>query len=141
MNLQKQQLEAKKFIGRRLKLSNKNLWNNLSKDKQRDIIDKYYHFFDIKNRGLFPVLNDIRNTRQALYFLISGVIFGILGSLVASIIYKFLNPSYLMDFFILIIFIIFLFYLDRKIERLSSEEFNEYRVLEYLIKLVDKDKK
>lgn len=139
MPKQKQQEKNKKDIIKTLKLSNKKLWDSLSKEKQNAVVDKYYKLTDIENSGLHNVLSNIRQTRISFGSLIIGLILGIIGSVMASILLKYIpKDNWVLDIFIIFIFLGVCTSLFKSTNEFTIEDFGEYKVLEYLLKSTKK---
>ncbi|MFA6391179.1 MAG: hypothetical protein WCW66_00305 [Patescibacteria group bacterium] len=141
MNLQKRENDLRKEITKRLKRSNKKLWQKLSANQQNAVVEKYIAAFDIENIGLQNALNNIKQDRQTLVSVTFGFALGITGSLLLNALNEVIHS---MNWYVTISLFIVLFlvlYFDRLIKKSNVEELSEYKVLEYLLAQSEKDEK
>ncbi len=137
MNRQEKDIAwAKKDIAKRLRWSNKILWESLSEDERNLIVDKYYHSSDIENIGIHQALEANRNISRQLILLLVGTMFGVLAGIFANIIQKYFPQSFSFDIFFVIVFITCTVFLFRSINQLSSDRLREDRALEYFVNLI-----
>ena len=127
-----EEIDTKKDISNRLKLSNRKLWDALSESERDIIVDKYYHANDIETIGLPHVLQGNKEVRINSYMLFLGTLLGIFGSIFASIILKYLPSNSIFDIIVIFGFLIFLWILIRSIDTMSAEGLASNKVLEYL---------
>lgn len=138
--MDKLEKEIREEITNRLRFSDKKLWNLLSTEQKEAVVDKYYHARDIKNIGLNSVLENNRQMRKDLGFMILGLSLGIFSNLVINLVFKYLpKNSLLFDISIGAGFIILLVWTFKEFEKLSAEDLGNNKVLNYLLDQVEKD--
>lgn len=130
--------KVKGDIAKRLRESNRTLWGTINEEDRSAIVNEYYNSFDINKVGLSLVLEHNRNVRISLATLLMGLMLGLLGALVANVIQKYIPNALIYDAVIVLGFIAFLWWFIRDIEKTSAELLKEDKVLEYLLKLVNK---
>ena len=133
--LERNRKDAQKDIGKRLRKSNPELWASLSAARQQAIISEYYHVYDLDKIGLASVLEHNRSLRMNFALLLIGLILGISGNLIGSILEKYIPSGRGSDLLIVTIFVIFIWLLIRMIDQLSAESLAEDQVLEHLVSL------
>lgn len=138
MKQNKERIRIKKDIAKRLRSSDKVLWETLSAEKQERVVDMYFNTNSIENVGIHKVLEENRNISRTLATLLLGVLLGAFGGAVANIALKYLPQSGYFDLFIVIVFFIILFMFIRMIERINVDSLREDSVLEYFVKSLDK---
>ncbi|MCK9273224.1 NUDIX domain-containing protein [Candidatus Gracilibacteria bacterium] len=131
--MNKEEYEIKKEIEKRLKCSNKSLWNSLSKEKQDFVVNKYYDANSIENVGILKVLEDNRGLRMNLISIFIGLSLGLFGNAAYDVVLKYL-PNGVFDAPILMGFVVILFLSIREINKIAAEHLGNNKVLEYLLK-------
>lgn len=133
---EKEILEVKKDIAKRLWWSNKELWQSLSEAERMAVVDLYYHTYDIENAGILYVLDGNRNLRRSAGFLLLGLLLGVFGGAAGNIFLKYLPQNGLWDVLVVLAFFCLLYLFIYFIEKQSAQNLGEDRVLEHLLKLV-----
>lgn len=131
--------QIRQDISKRLRLSNKELWNSLSENERNAVIDEYYNIYDIEKIGIHQVLEHNRNLRLNFATLVMGAILGLLGALVVDAIQDYIPNSLLYDILVVAGFAYVIWWFFRDTNRFLSERLGEHKVLEYLIKQVKKN--
>lgn len=135
------EIAVKTDIRKRLRNSNKELWESISDNEREGVVDEYYHQWDIEKIGLSGILRESREQRKTLSMLGVGVFFGIMGNFATDIFLKYFpRGSYLFDIVFVLFFVVFFVYFFREINKLDSENLGKDRVLEHLIKAVREKK-
>ncbi len=131
--------EAKKDISERLRLSNKDLWENLSLEMKNAVIDMNYHMWDLDKVGIRQVLDANRQIRMNLTILILGLLLGVFGNIVAGIAIKYMPSNPWSDAIFLIAAVFGVWYMFTSINKLSAERLADDNVLEHLVELVNSE--
>jgi len=136
--MDKQEKETKKDISKRLKFSDKNLWDSLSSEQRNTIVDEYYHSRDIEKIGLAGVLENNRQIRKDIGLMFLGISFGLFSSIFINVVSKYFpQNNWAFDLLISIGFIIIIYFTIKEFEKLSYEDLGANNVLKYLINQVE----
>ena len=130
--------EFKKRITERLRLANKKKWRALSKEQQEKVVNKYYEIRDEDYWDVRDVLREHAEMRRDFELLFSGVLLGMLTSILASILLKYFpGNTWQSDFitaaFFSLLLLLFIFYSHRMLAKNLDDE----RVLETLLEMVE----
>ena len=136
---EKEKFKHRKDIAKRLEFSDKKFWDELSKDNQEKIIDKYLYFTNIENIGLNNVLTDVKQSRISIASLSIGMLLGIFGSMASSVILKYVPESLFWHILILVITFGLFWVFFKLINDITVDGFRDYKILGYLADLVKKD--
>lgn len=126
--------ELKENITKRLKGSNKSLWNSLSPEKQEFVVSKYYDLTSVESVGITSVLEDDRSIRRNIGGIVVGLLLGLFGGITSNVLLKYLPDSIGFDVFAIVMFVILFTMLIRMIDQISIDRLKSDRILEYLLK-------
>jgi len=132
--MNKPEKEVKRDISDRLRLSNKELWDELTQDEKDSVIKRYYSSNSIERVGLDKVLDDNREIRRGLGYTGLGTVLGLFGGAASTVLMKHAPDSKVFDVFIVLSFIAFLVWFTRMINKMSVDGLKEEKVLEHLVK-------
>jgi hypothetical protein len=130
---------TRKSISKRLSLSNPSLWSKIPEHTQHAIVQLYFDTLGIGHVGMRSVLQDNANIRRNLATLYLGVLFGILGSMVADVFLKYLPHDWRTDVAIMVGFIVFSWWLIREFDKVLAEHLAADHILDHLYAVVAKD--
>lgn len=136
---EKQIKSEKKNIAKRLKLSNSKIWDTLTSVKQAAVVDKYYELRGFDHLGIDKILDDNRNIRSNMAFLLLGLLLGIFGNIFASIVLKYEPHGVSSDALSIIACIGLFWFLARQINKWSADHLGWSDVLNHLLKMVEED--
>lgn len=130
--------EFKKRITERLRLANKKKWRALSKEQQEKVVNKYYEIRDEDYWDVRDVLREHAEMRRDFELLFSGVLLGMLTSILASILLKYFpgntwQSDLITAAFFSLLLLLFIFYSHRMLAKNLDDE----RVLETLLEMVE----
>lgn len=136
---EKQIKEEKIDIAKRLKSSNSRVWDTLTPTKQLAVVDKYYELRGIDHLGIDKILDDNRNIRSSMAFLLLGLLLGIFGNIFASILLKYEPHGILWDVISIIACIVLFCFLARQIDKWSADHLGWSDALNHLLKMTEED--
>lgn len=127
--------EGLKSIAKRLQRSDGALWSSLTKEERDTVLETYYDSLSLNALGLTRILENNVSLRQNFGMLILGLLFGIFGSAVASIILKYLpQQDWRIDIAIGVVFVAFMLWFFRETNKALAEHLAEEDVLGFLVK-------
>jgi ABC-type bacteriocin/lantibiotic exporter with double-glycine peptidase domain len=138
---EKWEAEDKKEIEKRLRLSDEKKWNTLTSEERQSVVKKYYNLRSIEHRGIDKILDDNRDMRRNFLFLILGLLLGILGSLFADVMLRYVPQNPLLNVLLLLFLAYSFWYIFQQMDKMSVEHLNQENILDALLKLVKQDRK
>jgi len=134
--------KVKEDIAKKLRLSDKTLWNESSEEQRQQAVETYYNIGNIEETGLSEYIQRHRDTVRNSYSIIVSAIIGALGGNIANMISKGIDEKGAWpskgEIFILFIFVIVIIALLKVARDVQISNFKEDKVLHRLLSMQNK---